>query len=188
MTGPQRVAPGATAYLSGPNGTWIGSAGIANVKTGEPMRPDARLRIQSHSKTWLLEVALQLAREGRLNLADTVTHWLPGLLPYGNEINLLELLTDTSGLIDDNDVTRSASAGKTMLARVKDPELRARLKAPRAHLQAARPHAHRVRATRTYSRPARQGLSNRRQRQPDGRHRLDLREGRRRCDRHRRER
>ena len=45
-------------------GTWIGSAGIANVKTGEPMRPDARLRIQSNSKTWLLAVALQLAGEG----------------------------------------------------------------------------------------------------------------------------
>ena len=89
-------------------------------------------RCWSNSKTWLLAVALQLAGEGRLNLADTVTHWLPGLLPYGNEINLPELLTDTSGLIDDNDVTRSASAGKTMLTRVKDPELRARLKATAA--------------------------------------------------------
>jgi len=137
VSGPQRVAPGATAYVSGPNGTWVGAAGIANVKTGEPMQADARLRIQSNSKTWLLTVALQLAGEGKLSLSDTVSHWLPGLLPYGNQITLLALMTDTSGLIDDNDITRSASAGKTMLARIKDPKLRAQPVATAARLHAS---------------------------------------------------
>jgi D-alanyl-D-alanine carboxypeptidase len=133
VSGPQRVAPGATAYVSGPNGTWVGAAGIANVRTGEPMQADARLRIQSNSKTWLLTVALQLAQEGKLNLGDTVSHLLPGLLPYGNQITLLELFNDTSGLIDDNDVThQSASAASAMLARVKDPKLRAQLRAAAA--------------------------------------------------------
>jgi D-alanyl-D-alanine carboxypeptidase len=132
VSGPERVAPGATAYVSGPNGTWVGAAGIANVKTGEPMQADARLRIQSNSKTWLLAVALQLAQEGKLNLADTVSRWLPGMLPYGNQITLLDLLNDTSGLIDDNDVTQSATAAQTMLARVKDPKLRAQLRAAAA--------------------------------------------------------
>jgi D-alanyl-D-alanine carboxypeptidase len=98
------------------------------------MQPDARLRIQSNSKTWLLAVALQLAQEGKLSLADTVSRWLPGLLPYGDRITLLELMTDTSGLIDDNDLWRSASADKTMLARVKDPRLRAQLMAAAARL------------------------------------------------------
>ena len=135
VSGPQRVAPGATAYVSGPNGTWVGAAGIANVKTGEPMQADARLRIQSNSKTWLLTVALQLAGEGKLSLSDTVSHWLPGLLPYGNQITLLALMTDTSGLIDDNDVTHSASTGKTMLTRVKDRTLRAQLRATVTRLQ-----------------------------------------------------
>jgi D-alanyl-D-alanine carboxypeptidase len=130
--GPERVAPGATAYVSGPNGTWIGAAGIADVKTGEPMQPDARLRIQSNSKTWLLAVALQLAQEGKLNLADTVSRWLPGMLPHGNQITLLDLLDDTSGLIDDNDVTQSVTAAQAMLARVKDPKLRAQLRAAAA--------------------------------------------------------
>jgi D-alanyl-D-alanine carboxypeptidase len=136
VSGPQRVAPGATAYVTGPNGTWVGAAGIANVKTGEPMQPDTRMRIQSNSKTWLLAVVLQLAQEGTLNLADTVSRWLPGLLPYGNQINLLELVTDTSGLIDDNDVTQSASAAQVMLARVKDPKLRAQLRAAAARRSA----------------------------------------------------
>lgn len=47
------VAPGVTAYAVGPQGTWSGSAGIADVKTSAPMRPDARMRIESNSKTWL---------------------------------------------------------------------------------------------------------------------------------------
>src|SRR5438874_9659486 len=37
VTGPNRLAPGVTAYVSGPHGTWAGSAGVADVKTGEPM-------------------------------------------------------------------------------------------------------------------------------------------------------
>jgi hypothetical protein len=41
VTGPDRIAPGMTAYVAGPGGTWLGSAGVANVQTGEPMRPEA---------------------------------------------------------------------------------------------------------------------------------------------------
>jgi hypothetical protein len=44
VTGRDRIAPGVTAYVAGPHGTWTGSAGVADVATGEPMRPTARLR------------------------------------------------------------------------------------------------------------------------------------------------
>ena len=47
VRGPVRLAPGVTAYVSAPTGTWLGSAGVANVQTGEPMRPDARMRLES---------------------------------------------------------------------------------------------------------------------------------------------
>jgi hypothetical protein len=56
VTGPNRLAPGATAYVFGPHGTWVGSAGVADVKTAEPMPLDARMRIESNSKTWLVAV------------------------------------------------------------------------------------------------------------------------------------
>jgi D-alanyl-D-alanine carboxypeptidase len=138
VSGSQRVAPGASAYVVGPHGTWVGAAGIANVKTGQPMQPDTRLRIQSNSKPWLLAVALQLAQEGKLSLDDSVARWLPGLLPYGDQITLRELMTDTSGLIDDNDLFQSASAAQTMLARVKDPRLRAQLIAAATQLNTSR--------------------------------------------------
>jgi D-alanyl-D-alanine carboxypeptidase len=133
VSGPQRVAPGATAYVFGPHGTWIGSAGIANVKTGQKMWPDARLRIQSLSKAWLLAVTLQLAQEGKLSLSDTVARWLPGLLPYGSKITILELETDTSGLIDDNTMAQDPAR---YLARVKDATLREQLEAIAARLRA----------------------------------------------------
>ena len=133
VTGPDRVAPGVTAYVAGPHGTWLGSAGVANVQTGERMRPDARMRLDSVSKWWATAVVLQLAQEGKLRLGDTVERWLPGLLPYGNRITIEQLMTDSSGLIDDNDVFQSPDAH---LARVKDARLRAQLTEVAARLRA----------------------------------------------------
>jgi CubicO group peptidase (beta-lactamase class C family) len=138
VSGPDRVAPGATAYVLGPHGTWIGSAGIANVATGARMQPDARLRIQSLSKTWLLVAMLQLAKEGKVSLDETVSSSLPGLLPHhGSQITIRELMSDTSGLIDDNDISSATPRqGQAMLARVKDPKLRAELVATVARIRA----------------------------------------------------
>ncbi len=137
VTGPNRLAPGATAYVFGPHGTWVGSAGVADVKTTEPMRVDARMRIESNSKTWLVAAVLQLVQERKLSLEDTVDRWLPGLLrAHGGEIMIRSLLSDSSGLIDDNDVFSSARAGRAYLARVGDPKLRAQLIAVAARIRA----------------------------------------------------
>jgi D-alanyl-D-alanine carboxypeptidase len=133
VTGPGRIAPGVTAYVSGPHGGWLGSAGVANVQSGEPMRPDARMRLDSVSKWWATAVILQLAQEGKLRLGDTVQRWLPGLLPDGNRITIEQLMTDSSGLIDDNDVFQSPGA---YLARVKDARLRAQLTEVASRLRA----------------------------------------------------
>ncbi len=46
--------------------------------------------------------------------------WLPGLLPYGTEVTVSQLLSDTSGLIDDNDVASSPEALQQALANVRD--------------------------------------------------------------------
>lgn len=134
VTGPNRLAPGVTAYVSGPHGTWAGAAGVADAKTAAPMPLDARLRIESNSKTWLVAVVLQLVQQHILSLDDTVARWLPGLLPtHGSEITLRQLMSDSSGLIDDNDVWASPD---TYLARVRDPKLRTQLLAVAARLRA----------------------------------------------------
>jgi D-alanyl-D-alanine carboxypeptidase len=101
------------------------------------MPVDARMRIESNSKTWLVAVVLQLVQEGKMTLDDTVDQWLPGLLrAHGSEITIRELMSDSSGLIDDNDVFASPSAARAYLARVGDPRLRAQLIAMAAQIQA----------------------------------------------------
>jgi len=137
VTGPDRLAPGATAYVSGPHGSWVCSAGVADVKTAGPMPLDARMRIESNSKTWLVATVLQLVQEGKLSLEDTVDQWLPGLLrAHGSEITIRALMSDSSGLIDDNDVFASPSAARAYLARVGDPRLRAQLLAIASRIRA----------------------------------------------------
>jgi D-alanyl-D-alanine carboxypeptidase len=128
VTGPSSLAPGAAAYVSGPHGTWLAAAGVADASTGAPMTTDARVRLESVSKIYTATLILQLAQEGRLRVGDTVARWLPGLLPYGSRITIRQLLTMTSGLVDNNDLTNaSASEQPAYLARIKDAGLRAHL-------------------------------------------------------------
>jgi D-alanyl-D-alanine carboxypeptidase len=64
------------------------------------MRAVDRYRIASVSKTFVATVVLQLAAEGRLQLADPVERWLPGSVPNGTAITIRQLLNHTSGLFD----------------------------------------------------------------------------------------
>jgi D-alanyl-D-alanine carboxypeptidase len=124
VTGPDRIAPGATAYVAGPHGAWRGAAGVADLRTRAPMRPDARLRLESVSKIYTAALVVALAQDGRLRLDDTVERWLPGLLPDGHRITIRQLLTMRSGLIDDNDIRRSPAR---YLRMVHDRALRGRM-------------------------------------------------------------
>src|SRR5512132_4331188 len=132
-SGSGRIAPGATAYVAGPHGTWSGAAGVADVATGQLMPADARMRLESVSKIWTAVLVLQLAEQGRLGLDDTVERWLPGLLPFGDRITLRQLLTHTSGIFDNNDVVKDPAR---VLARVKDPGFHAELLRLAKRLQA----------------------------------------------------
>ena len=123
--GPERIAPGATAYVSGAAGTWSGAAGVADLKTRAPMPTDARMRLESVSKAWTAAVVLRLVADGKLGLDDTVERWLPGLLPAGDRITIRQLLNHTSGLIDNNDLMRDVDG---YLAQVADPALRSRIR------------------------------------------------------------
>ena len=129
VAGPSRLAPGVTAYVSGPRGNWLGAAGFADTGTCAPMPVDARMRLESVSKIYTATLILLLAQEGRLRVGDTVDRWLPGLLrSHGNRITIRQLLTMTSGLIDRNDTNGTLERFEhTYLARVGDPRLRAQL-------------------------------------------------------------
>ncbi|MGC0420189.1 serine hydrolase domain-containing protein [Embleya sp. AB8] len=80
--------------------SWRGTAGTANVTTGEPVRADSRFRIGSATKLITATVLLQLVGERRLDLDDPVERRLPGVLPAGSTITVRQLLDHTSGLYD----------------------------------------------------------------------------------------
>src|SRR5881275_2775080 len=105
VAGPARLAPGVTAYVSGPKGTWSGAAGLADVSRHERMQSDARLRLESVTKLWTATVVAKLAAEHKLTLDDTVGRWLPSLFRGDKRpITIRQLLNHTSGLIDNNDL------------------------------------------------------------------------------------
>ena len=137
VTGPDRIAPGATAYVAGPRGVWVGASGWADVAKQVRMTPDARLRLESVSKLWTATVVAKLAEEGRLRLDDTVERWLPGLFPYGARITIRELLNHTTGMIDNNDLGQRPLY---WLSQIQDPTLRARALAEAVALQADPTH------------------------------------------------
>lgn len=138
VIGTARMAPGATAFVAGPHGVWRGAAGIANVRTGQSIRADARMRLESVSKIFTATLILQLEQQRKLHVTDTVQRWLPGLLrSYGSEITVRELLTMSSGLISDSDLGGSRAVALRQLAAVKDAELRAHLMALAEHAAAS---------------------------------------------------
>lgn len=94
---PGEAAAGAVALVRSEGQTWRGSAG--DTQTGRPVADDAHFRIGSISKTFSAVVLLQLAAEHRVDLDQSVQHYLPGLLPATFQpITLRQLLTMTSGL------------------------------------------------------------------------------------------
>ncbi|MFF4504124.1 serine hydrolase domain-containing protein [Streptomyces sp. NPDC001401] len=80
-------------------GSWRGSAGVHDLKSGRAADPDTRFRAGSTTKIVTAAVVLQLAAEGRISLDGTVQQYLPGLLTDRFEpITVRQLLNFTGGL------------------------------------------------------------------------------------------
>jgi D-alanyl-D-alanine carboxypeptidase len=76
------------------------AVGVADRSTRRPMRAGLTFRAGSVTKSFTGAVLLQLVGEGRLELGDTVERWVPGLLPYGDTVDVRSLLQHTSGIPD----------------------------------------------------------------------------------------
>jgi D-alanyl-D-alanine carboxypeptidase len=90
--------PGALASVRDAGGR------VRNYTSGPGVPVNGQVRIGSNTKTFTAVVALQLVGEGRIDLDATVEHYLPGLVPNGGNITVRELLQQTSGLPDYDDV------------------------------------------------------------------------------------
>jgi D-alanyl-D-alanine carboxypeptidase len=95
--------PGVIARVQDGSETRLVAAGVADVATGAALRPHARFRVGSITKTFVATVVLQLVEEGRLSLDEPVGRRLPGLLANGNLITVRQLLNHTSGLFNYTD-------------------------------------------------------------------------------------
>jgi D-alanyl-D-alanine carboxypeptidase len=93
-------APGAAARVRDEHGVTQAASGVADLRSGRPMRPGLHYRVGSLTKPFVATVVLQLVAEGRLSLQDTVERWLPGILPYGDQVTIRQLLNHTSGVPD----------------------------------------------------------------------------------------
>jgi D-alanyl-D-alanine carboxypeptidase len=94
-------APGAAAWVQDDSGARQAASGVADRRTGRPMRPELHFRAGSLTKSLVATVVLQLAAEGRLSLQDSLQRWLPGILPYGEQVTIRQLLNHTSGVPDN---------------------------------------------------------------------------------------
>jgi D-alanyl-D-alanine carboxypeptidase len=91
-------APGAAALVRDGHGVQQAASGLADLRPRRPMRPGLNYRVASVTKPFVATVVLQLVAEGRLSLSDTVERWLPGILPYGDQVSIRQLLNHTSGV------------------------------------------------------------------------------------------
>jgi D-alanyl-D-alanine carboxypeptidase len=91
-------APGAAAWIQNEDGGLQAAGGVADISTGRPMEARLCFRAGSLTKSLVATVVLQLVAESRLSLADTLERWLPGILPYGDQVTIRQLLGHTSGV------------------------------------------------------------------------------------------
>jgi D-alanyl-D-alanine carboxypeptidase len=96
---PSADATAALVRVGGKEGTWHGSSGVHDLRTGRPADPAARFRAGSVTKVFTAAVALQLAEEGRLDLDRSARSYLPELIPASYAgVTVRQLLDHTHGI------------------------------------------------------------------------------------------
>jgi D-alanyl-D-alanine carboxypeptidase len=92
--------PGVIAVVQRGQHREVHTFGVANLRTGRPMRIHDRMRIASAAKAFSGAVALSLVSEGKLSLQDTIGERLPELPEAWSGVTLRQLLNHTSGIPD----------------------------------------------------------------------------------------
>ncbi len=92
--------PGVSVAIRFPDGTtWLGTSGLADVKTGERVDADTAFAIASISKTFTAALIMALSEEGMVTLARPVIEYLPEV-SIDRRVTVRMLLDHTSGVRD----------------------------------------------------------------------------------------
>jgi D-alanyl-D-alanine carboxypeptidase len=92
--------PGVIVVVQRHNDRRVIRAGVANLRTGAPLRADDHMRLASVAKAFSGATALSLVARRVLSLEDTVGKWRPDLPREWANITLRQLLNHTSGIPD----------------------------------------------------------------------------------------
>ena len=71
-------APGVVAAVQTPEDTWVGTLGVADLSSEEPMSADMHQRIGCVTKTFTISLLLQAEADGLLSLDDTIVQYVDG--------------------------------------------------------------------------------------------------------------
>src|SRR5688572_32785928 len=74
--------------------------GLANVEHGVPVKPETVFQTGSVGKQFTATLAMMLVEEGKLNLNDAITKYLPEGKDKWGGVTIKHLLSHTSGLPD----------------------------------------------------------------------------------------
>jgi len=109
-----RVAGAVAVVLRDGAVVYEGAAGWADIEAGRPMTTDAIFRIASQTKAITSALVMMLVEEGRINLDDRISRWMPTFaesrvavrseegevefVPARRQITIQDLLTHTAGI------------------------------------------------------------------------------------------
>jgi D-alanyl-D-alanine carboxypeptidase len=100
----KRGLPGIVLLISDKEGTWVGSAGKADIEKNIAMSPCHISKAASVTKMFVAAATMQLVEEGTLQLDEKITKWLSssltGKIENADEVTLRQLLNHTSGIYD----------------------------------------------------------------------------------------
>jgi CubicO group peptidase (beta-lactamase class C family) len=93
--------PGAVVLVSSGNKILLNKAyGIASIEKSEQISPATIFAVGSITKQFTAISILKLQEQGKLNIRDTISLYLPGIPAAYSAITIEQLLSHTSGLID----------------------------------------------------------------------------------------
>jgi D-alanyl-D-alanine carboxypeptidase len=98
----KKGAPGISMTVISPQGTWSGTGGMADLKNKVKMTPCHILRLGSVSKIFCAATIMKLQDEGKLNINDMASKYVPKAIidkiPNGNLVTIKQLLSHQTGI------------------------------------------------------------------------------------------
>ncbi|BFO15723.1 serine hydrolase domain-containing protein [Streptomyces sp. KM77-8] len=97
---PDASTTAALVRMAGNEGSWQGTSGVRDLRSGEATDPDARFRAGSTTKVVTAAAVLRLAARGDVDLDAPIERYLPGLLgpEFEKPVTVRNLLNHTSGI------------------------------------------------------------------------------------------